>query len=148
MVFNFLKSLLGETDAEPAPLEPALAAAALMYEVMWADHDISPAELEFVRNRLQQQFGIAATEVEAVLSQTEALHHKSVGLHDYTRAINAHFSESEKVELLEILWRIAGTDTRVDAFEEHVIRRVADLLYLSHKAFIASKLAARDAPPG
>jgi uncharacterized tellurite resistance protein B-like protein len=51
----------------------------------------------------------------------------------------------EKRQLITLLWRLAGTDTNIDVHEEYTIRRIADLLYVSHDDFIAAKLEARRA---
>ncbi|MGY0640578.1 MAG: tellurite resistance TerB family protein, partial [Paraglaciecola chathamensis] len=44
--------------------------------------------------------------------------------------------------IIDGLWKIAYADDVLDPEEEHMIRRVADLLYVSHSQFIQSKLAA------
>jgi uncharacterized tellurite resistance protein B-like protein len=41
------------------------------------------------------------------------------------------------------MWEVAYADGRVDRYEDHMIRKVADLLYLSHNDFIRMKLASR-----
>jgi len=52
------------------------------------------------------------------------------------------------VELLENLWRVAFADNEVDRYEEHMIRKVADLIYVNHSDFIRSKLKVRDEKQG
>jgi len=37
------------------------------------------------------------------------------------------------------MWRVAMADNALSRYEEHVIRKVADLLYVSHSDFIRSK---------
>ena len=47
--------------------------------------------------------------------------------------------------LIENLWRIAFADGELHHYEEHVIRRIAGLIHVSHMDFIAAKLRAE--PP-
>jgi uncharacterized tellurite resistance protein B-like protein len=44
--------------------------------------------------------------------------------------------------LLEALWRVAQADAIVHKYEEHLIRRVADLIHVPHRGYIAAKLRA------
>jgi hypothetical protein len=49
---------------------------------------------------------------------------------------------AEKLQLLEALWRVARADATVHKYEEHLIRRIADLLHMPHSSFITAKLRA------
>ena len=61
-------------------------------------------------------------------------------------AVNRACSEAEKLRLVEQLWRVANADSVIHKYEEHLIRRIADLLHIPHRAFIVAKL--RAAEPG
>jgi uncharacterized tellurite resistance protein B-like protein len=52
----------------------------------------------------------------------------ALGFQDYTRFLNEALSESEKFDVVTALWRVALASNGLDRFEEHTIRRVADLL--------------------
>ncbi|MEZ5560222.1 MAG: TerB family tellurite resistance protein [Pseudomonadales bacterium] len=124
----------------------ALAAGALLLEVAWADHEIADSELEMVRNAVQQQTGLSDDEVQEVVEQARRHQAESVGVFAFTRTINEAWQEPQKFELVEALWRLALSDAALHRYEEHVIRRIAELLYVSHTRFIEAKLnAARDA---
>ena len=45
--------------------------------------------------------------------------------------------------LIEQIWRIILADDDVDKYEEHLVRRIAELLYVSHRDFIRAKLIAQ-----
>ena len=130
----------GDEDA-PAP---ATAAAALLFEVVWADHEVDEEELAETVRQLQTLFAVDAATAAALISDARKLHDRSVGHHAFTRVLNDNLDEATKIELVEAMWRVAGSHEGVNALEEHTIRRVADLLYVSHKDFIAAKLAARE----
>jgi uncharacterized tellurite resistance protein B-like protein len=46
------------------------------------------------------------------------------------------------------MWQVAYADADLSAHEQHVVRKIADLLYVPHAAYIAAKLRARDAAGG
>ena len=58
--------------------------------------------------------------------------------------MNEHFSAPEKVDLFSCLWQVAYADGRIDKYEEHLLRRIADLLHISHRDFIRTKLAVQE----
>ena len=139
-----LKALFTEEIQHHEQLKPELAAAALMFEVIWADHQIEESELQVMKQYLSSAFAVDETTIESIVAETKRLHDDSVGLHEFTSALNENITQPEKIEIVKALWRIAAADASVDALEEHMIRRIADLLYVSHKDFIAAKLAARE----
>ncbi len=147
MLSSLLDRLRGQLaeDDNPEDLVP-LAAATLLIEVAWADHDVSDEELDVVRQALKAQFGIEGAAVEALIEDSRREHDASVGLQTFTRTLVEAWDEAERFNLVVQLWRLALSDAQVDRFEEHTIRRIAELLYVSHARFIESKQAARKAP--
>ncbi len=139
-LLNRLKLPNEDTDSENLQ---ALAAAALLLEVAWADHDIAEDELALIERQLAQQFRLSPQEVAELVEESRQAHEESVGLYGYTRTINEQWSEPQKFELVTALWRLALADAGLHRYEEHTIRKIAELLYLSHSRFIEAKLKAR-----
>lgn len=149
---SFLESILERIRGRTAP-DPAesarlvvLAAATLMFEVAWADHDISDGELDLLRRALNDQFGLTGAELDAIIAESRSHQEQSVGLQAFTRTLVEAWDEAERFDLLVLLWRLALSDAHLDRFEEHMIRRIAELLYLSHSRFIEAKRVARAQP--
>ena len=128
----------GETDHRVA-----LAAATLLLEVAWADHNIAETEVSIIRHVLADQLQLPSEEIDEVIAASREHHDESVGLFQFTQTINDAWSESEKYELVLNLWRLALADETLDRFEEHMIRKIAELLYVSHSRFIQAKRMAR-----
>lgn len=151
MLKSLLSRLTAPADADGADSERtiALAAAALLLEVAWADHHISDEELALIESELERDFALSAEDVAALVAESRRAHEESVGLYRYTRTINEHWSEERKFQLVEALWRLALGNDGLHRYEEHTIRKIAELLYLSHSRFIEAKLSAkRDAESG
>jgi len=144
-VLDGIKALFSSNADEPEQIDVSLAAAALMFEVVWADHDVSEDELAAMTTLLQQLFALGPAQVDTLIDLTQANHDASVGVFPFTRALNEQLSQDEKFDVLKAMWTIALADAQIDAFEEHTIRRIADLLYIPHQRFIEAKLAVRDA---
>ena len=140
-----LDRLLQKLKAEKRRPDPEgaqrLAAAVLLLEVARADHDAHPAEREVLREGLIRDFGVAETTADELLDQAGERAKQSVSLYDFVKTLNDTMSVEGKRALLALLWKVAYADGRIDAHEEHLLRRLADMLYLSHADFIAAKLA-------
>lgn len=154
-MLNALKKLFaldlhasGSTMEEP-PTEQLLPAAAamLLLEVAWADHNMSDAEIALIGTSLQSLFDLQEPFVSQLLEDARKRHANSVGVYEYTRTLNETLDEEEKFQLLIALWRLALSDSDLHALEEHVIRRISELLYVPHSRFIAAKQRARQLPP-
>jgi uncharacterized tellurite resistance protein B-like protein len=123
-----------------------LAVAALLVEVLRADYDVSAAERRQVAESVSRLLGLEAAQGAALVAEAERHIDQSHDLYQFTSQINRAYSEAEKARLLEALWRVARADETVHKYEEHLIRRIADLLHVPHSGFIAAKLRATEPP--
>lgn len=128
---------------EDAVIDAPVAAAALMLEVTWADQTIDDQEIATSTELLQQLFELPAATARQLVEDAQERLQDSTGVQHYTRFLNETLSEPEKFAVVTALWRVALASDGLDRFEEHTIRRVADLLYLSHNRFIEAKLIAK-----
>jgi uncharacterized tellurite resistance protein B-like protein len=65
-------------------------------------------------------------------------------LYDFTRDINDNLDSGERIKLIESMWKIAYADGNIDKYEEHIIRKVSNLIYVAHSDFIKAKINARE----
>lgn len=121
-----------------------LAAAALLFEVVRADGEIAEAERTVMRAALQSAFGLAEQEVDELASLAEQQSRQAISLYELTEQIDKELSDEAKKRIVELLWLVAFADGRKDAHEEHVVRRVAGLLHVTHPDFIEAKIRARE----
>ena len=141
-ITQYLPGGAGNPAAGSAEVGPNLAVAALLVEVLRADFDVAPAERQQVMASVSALLGLGPDATRALVEEAERHIDRSHDLYQFTSQINRTFSEAEKVRLLEALWRVADADLTVHKYEEHLIRRVADLLHVRHSDFIAAKLRA------
>ncbi len=133
-------------DASPIEHRLQLATAVLLIEVMHVDEHIDPAEIETVHRRLLDRFRLSEAERNDLLALAGDKKRQATDYYEFTSLLNRHFDQIEKVRLVEDLWSIAYADGHLDKHEEHVIRKLADLLHVPHSAFIRSKHRASQAP--
>lgn len=132
--------------SSPEPLDThqkQLAMAALLVEVAVADHHFSQSELEHLLILLEQKFSLPPDERRALAELARAKSTDATSLYQFTQLINRTCSPTEKFELVTAMWEIAYVDGQLDKYEEHVIRRVADLIHLAHSDFIRAKSLTR-----
>jgi uncharacterized tellurite resistance protein B-like protein len=116
-----------------------LATAALMIEVMKQDGETKNEEVESVKRALQTKFNLTKTEIDELFTLANEEARQSVDLYQFTSLIREHFSQEKKIKTIEYLWAVAYADNHLDAHEEHLIRRIAELLYVTHQDFIKTK---------
>jgi uncharacterized tellurite resistance protein B-like protein len=150
MLLAKLKSLLGaESDATSSngrdPLE--LASAALMMEVARADFTTDPVELDAIRAMLITHFSLTDGEVADLVAEAAGRVDAATCLFEFTRLINEEASLDQKRALITQMWRVALADDALSHYEEHLIRKVSELLYVTHNDFMVAKLTAQSAQP-
>jgi uncharacterized tellurite resistance protein B-like protein len=109
--------------------------------VLRADYEVSDAERQQVLESLRSVLGIDDVSGRELLALAESRVDQASDLHQFTSEINRTLSPEARVELVRQLWRVAKSDDVVHKYEEHIIRRIADLLYVTHRDFIAAKLS-------
>ncbi|GGC10779.1 tellurium resistance terB-like protein subgroup 2 [Marinobacterium zhoushanense] len=117
----------------------SLASAVLMVEVIASDYARKPEEKAALLALIKRSFSLQTDEAEALLERAEEAHWHSTDYFRYTSQLNRICSPAEKVSLIENLWRVAYADGELHHYEEHVIRRIADLIHVPHMDFIAAK---------
>ena len=120
------------------PLE--LATAALLIELARSDFSESTAELDAIRQLLQKRFGLGADALEALIAAAAKRADDAVSLHEFTHRLNSELPQSEKLGIVEMLWRVSHADGRIDKHEEQLIQRIAGLLHISDRDRVRLKL--------
>jgi len=145
---RFLDSFLPAAEANPA-LEHTLqlATAVLLVEVMRSDAAITWVERNTVFNTLRERFTLTAGEVTALIDRAEEAARDAHDLHSFTSRLNAQLDPPQKARIVEYLWQVAYADGHLDTHEQHVTRKIADLLHVSHGEYIAAKMRAKNAAP-
>jgi Uncharacterized protein conserved in bacteria len=116
-----------------------LAVAALLIEVATADHVMDEAELNALISLLERKFSLPHERLVELADLAKAEAADATSIYQFTQLINSECTPQEKFELIKGMWEIAYADNQLDKYEEYVIRKVADLIHVSHSEFIRAK---------
>jgi uncharacterized tellurite resistance protein B-like protein len=139
-----LKKIFGSEPVVAGMLETRepldLATAALLLELARSDFSESVQEVEAIRHLLQRRFGLHEQALDELIRAASRRADTAVSLHEFTHRLNRELPESDKLEIVELLWRVSHADGRIDKHEEHLIQRVAGLLHISDRDRVRMKL--------
>ena len=105
----------------------------LMFEVAMSDGSLDDAELELIIKRASTSDDtdkeISQT-IKDILRETQ----DSVSFYPSVKTINETHSIEEKKELLAILWNLITADSVIDAYEENLYFKIAELIKIKRSA--------------
>ncbi|MDN7131494.1 TerB family tellurite resistance protein [Halomonas sp. MC140] len=136
----FQRTLAQPEQRENHTLTLELATAALLCEIVRADYNTTDEELATLRTMLLTRYRLSESAAEELMTMAEAQVEDAVDHYQFVSLIKDHYSYDQRRELVSQMWQLAWADGNVDPLEEHRIRRLADLLYVSHSDFIRTKL--------
>jgi uncharacterized tellurite resistance protein B-like protein len=122
---------------------PELSMAVLLFEVVRADDHLDVRERDALARQLARRFSLGDEELASLLAQAEQGADQATDHYRFVKEVNEHMSLEERTELVSMMWELAWADGELDEREEHCIRRLAGLLYVSHTDFIRTKLEAQ-----
>jgi uncharacterized tellurite resistance protein B-like protein len=116
-----------------------LAAAVLLVQVAKSDHQLETLELDRVRQVLRDQWSLDSADLADLMAVADTTTEEHVSLHAHVDMINRNFSADQKTALVRGLWDVACADGEIHQYEELLVRRLADLIYVPHADFIRTK---------
>ncbi len=143
-----LKKLFAVPESEPVKPDAhqlAVAATALMVQLSRVDNHEDERELKTIVDCAVKAHQVTREEAEEILQDALADAEDATSLYEFTGQINDHLDQEQKQILLESIWHVALADGRIDKYEEHLIRRMADLLHLNHREYMQARHRAEGA---
>lgn len=132
-MFNFFKKKKVEEPVNKYSKEEVLlVSASLAYEVAKSDGDIGETELDKIKDQLEDVKRHVDKEASELLSKIESKSDESVSFYDLVALVNEKFTLDQKHMLIRFLWDVAYADNVLEADEERLIRRIADLLAIKN----------------
>ena len=116
-----------------------LAVAVLLTEMMRIDNQITAEEKQHLVLLLDERFSLNDDEKQSLIEMAAQKLSESTDYYQFTSVINIHFDQPEKIKIIESLWQLAYIDGKLDAHEEHYVRKIHSLLHISHQDFMKAK---------
>lgn len=117
-----------------------VAICALFVEIARIDETFTQTEMETILSILKEKYGLSQEHADALIAEAEKELEESVDLWQFARLINENYSNEEKIEIIETLWRIVYVDGKMDKYEHYLMKKLKNLLRLSHDQLIEAKL--------
>ena len=141
---DFFNNLLSTDENETTEqLSIEIACAVLLCEVMRADSVFTKKEQDELSTILTKQFNLNEQEVDSILQQAFELSENASDFYQFTSKLNQHYSLEQRIRIVTLLWQVAYADGELANIEEHIIRKIADLLHLRHSEYVATKITAK-----
>jgi uncharacterized tellurite resistance protein B-like protein len=138
--FNKTATKVSEATSGDAEHDIRVATCALFVEMARIDEKFTEAEMNTILSILRETYGLSAEHADALIAEAESELEQSVDLWQFARLINENYSNEEKIEIIETLWRIVYVDGKMDQHEHYLINKLQNLLRLTHEQLIAAKL--------
>ena len=135
-------------NAKDQVRESQVAAGVLLLEAAHVDNQCTEEELTCIVATLRDKFALPDNHVDELIQLAQAHREQSVDLWHFSNQINRHFSASEKLAVMEDVWRIILLDGQLEQHEDQYAHKLANLLRLSHDQMIDAKLKAREQVAG
>jgi uncharacterized tellurite resistance protein B-like protein len=118
----------------------AIATCALLLEMAHTDEEFSEIEETEIESIMKTEFGLSQEKIEEIIQLSSEERRESLDLWQFTNLINENYSKQQKIQVIEMIWRVVYADGTVDKYEEYLVRKLSFLLNLDHKEMIDAKL--------
>ena len=145
-MFKALKALLEPAEAQPTPTSRDVesASAALMIMLAIADSHFDDRERQMVVKLIKERSELDDAELNILISEAEQAATSATSIYEFSQQLNKVLVYEDRVKVVRGMWEVAYADGVIDKYEEHLIRRVCDLMYVSHQDFIQTRNSVRD----
>ncbi len=119
-----------EVNKEARAKAIRMATAVLMTEIARADFEYDESEFELLLDLITRHFQVSAEEAAQLANAAGETVEDHVSLHSFTQLLNKSLNASEKERVVSLLWQIAYADGRLDKYEDSLVSRISELLYV------------------
>jgi len=132
-MLNRLRALLEQPAPEATDTVPAQrrAVAALLVEIARADHDEGPGELEAVQGLIGRFFRVDPATAATLLEEAQDAVEGSTSLREFTAPLHRAMAYPDRLAVIAMLWDVAQQDRSLDKYEDYLVGKIAELLYVS-----------------
>ena len=105
--------------------------AALLIHVAKIDENYEDKEKEIIKKTLIE-LGASISNIDKLIADASVIEENSNQILSFTREVK-NAPESDKIRIVESLWKIIYSDDNADMYETNLMRRLAGLLYIDAK---------------
>ena len=120
-----------ESDGADREATLRLATAVLMIDVARADHVFEESEFDSMLQLIESHFELSPEQAAALVNAAGEKADDMVSLFEFTQRLHKHLDEQEKARIVSLLWQVAYADGQLDKYEDALVLKISDLLYVS-----------------
>ncbi len=135
--------LLSDNKTQDQEKQIELACIALLIELAKVDQSVDEIELKIIRSSAKKIFQIDDTKIDEIIELAKQEAEQSTSIYQFTELVNSNYTDDMKYQLILSMWKVAFADGELDKYEEHLIRKVAELTYVPHVRFMEAKFNAQ-----
>jgi len=128
---SFSVEVTAESDVADREDALRLATAVLMIDVARADHVFDESEFERVLQLIESHFGLTPEQSAELVNAAGSKAEEMVSLYDFTQLLHKHLDDTDKAHIISLLWQVAYADGQLDKYEDSLVLKISDLLYVS-----------------
>lgn len=117
-----------------------LATAAILLDIAYADGEFSPAEDGDIVGYLKKAFALDEESARDLLKAADELRAQTIDHFALTNYIRHNTPLDQRIDIVRTMWRVVFADGRLTAYENYLVRKIADLLGLEHHVMIDAKV--------
>ena len=132
-LYDKIVSQISAADIEADTRDAAvrLATAVLMVDVALVDSRFDETEFDRMLQLVKEHFGLGTQQAAELINAANAKADELVSVHEFTQLLHKHLSDDEKSRVVQLLWTIAYADGELDKYEDALVLKISDLLYVS-----------------
>ena len=135
-MFSFFKK---KKEEKEKPKNIKLIALCLAFEVANADNDIDIREKDLILEKIKESVDLSILTENEIFEVIQQEGKNRVSFYDIIHDINKNLDKKERIEVLRMLWEIAFADQVLDADEERIIKRSAEMLGIKPSIVLQTK---------
>jgi uncharacterized tellurite resistance protein B-like protein len=92
-----------------------------------------------VASAMREEFPVSEAALSEMMARVARAESRLTSYYEPVKVINQRWEPGRKSRLVERLWRVAIADGEIDAYEDQLVRKLADLMYVGHADFILAR---------
>ena len=134
-MFDKLKSIFDKKIEEESDQFDTvqIAISTLMIQTAVYDGIFDEQEKSEILELIQKYFNFNEEQKLSLFKIAMKVNDNSNDMQQFTRVLNDNLSEEEKLNIIEMLWKIIISDGHIDDYENALIRKISGLLYISDR---------------
>jgi len=131
VVESFSVTAVAETNNADREAALRLATAVLMIDIARADHIFEESEFNSMLQLIESHFQLSPEQAAELVNAAGEKADDMVSLYEFTQLLNKQLDDREKTKIISLLWQVAYADGQLDKYEDSLVLKISDLLYVS-----------------